>query len=102
MGVSLAKLSPTRGFCAELATALVITIAAQSGLPTSSSQCIIGGIMGVGLLEGMKGGVNWRLFGFQFASWVTTMFVCAAGSAAITAQGMYTPNRFPGRGAVSG
>ena len=29
MGVKLAKLSPTRGFCAELATALVIMVASQ-------------------------------------------------------------------------
>ena len=42
MGVRLAKISPTRGFAAELATALIITIAAQYGLPTSSSQCITG------------------------------------------------------------
>lgn len=29
MGVSLCKITPTRGFCAELATAFVIMIAAQ-------------------------------------------------------------------------
>lgn len=42
MGVRLCKISPTRGFAAELATALIITIAAQYGLPTSSSQCVTG------------------------------------------------------------
>lgn len=42
MGVRLAKISPTRGFAAELATALIITVAAQYSLPTSSSQCITG------------------------------------------------------------
>jgi len=52
MGVALAKLSPTRGFCAELATSLTIMITTQMGLPTSSSQCIIGAIMGVGICEG--------------------------------------------------
>ena len=51
MGVKLAKLSPTRGFCAEISTAFVILIAAQYGLPTSSSQVITGGIVGVGLCE---------------------------------------------------
>ncbi len=57
MGARMAKLSPTRGFAAELATAMVIMICAQYGLPTSSSHCITGGIIGVGLLEG-KAGVN--------------------------------------------
>jgi sodium-dependent phosphate transporter len=32
MGVRLAKLSPVRGFVAELATAMIITVAAQVGL----------------------------------------------------------------------
>lgn len=59
MGVRLSKLSPTRGFCAELSTAFVIMICSQYGLPTSSSQCITGGIVGVGLLEGIVG-VNWK------------------------------------------
>ena len=49
MGTALAKLSPTRGFCAELATSLVILIASQLGLPTSSSQCLIGAFVGVGV-----------------------------------------------------
>lgn len=36
------------------------------GLPNSSSQCIVGGIVGVGMLEGTTG-VNWRFMG---ALWV--------------------------------
>jgi len=43
MGTMMAKLSPSRGFSAELATAMVIMVASQYGLPTSSSQCITGG-----------------------------------------------------------
>jgi phosphate/sulfate permease len=46
MGTMMCKLSPSRGFAAELATSMVIMIAAQYGLPTSSSQCITGGILG--------------------------------------------------------
>jgi sodium-dependent phosphate transporter len=92
----MAKLSPSRGFSAELSTALVILVASQLGLPTSSSQCITGGIVGVGLLEGIKGGVNWRLFGQQFASWVATLFVVGLAVAAIFAQGIYSPSKIDG------
>ncbi|KAJ9518990.1 hypothetical protein QJQ45_026329 [Haematococcus lacustris] len=95
MGVRLAKLSPTRGFCAELATALVIMIASQYGLPTSSSQCITGGIIGVGLLEG-KMGVNWKFFARQFASWVATLFAVGLGTAGLFAAGIFTPSRISG------
>lgn len=96
MGVQMAKLSPSRGFAAELATSLVILVASQLGLPTSSSQCITGGIVGVGLCEGIARGVNWKHFGKQFASWVATLFVVGLGVAAIFAQGIYTPSKIDG------
>lgn len=56
------------------------------GLPTSSSQCITGGIIGVGLMEGFSKGVNWKMFGKQFMSWVSTLFVVGIVVAAIFAQ----------------
>lgn len=96
MAVKLTKLSPTRGFAAELATATVIMIAAQFGLPTSSSQCIIGGLVGVGLLEGMKG-VNWKFFAAQAVSWVVNLFLSMGIVAAIFAQGVYSPSLYDAR-----
>lgn len=95
VGVRMAKLSPSRGFCAELATAGLILLASQYSLPTSSSQCITGGIIGVGLLEGMKG-VNWKFFAKQFSSWVATLFVVGAITAAFFAQGIYAPSKISG------
>jgi len=93
MAVKLTKLSPTRGFAAELATATVIMVAAQYGLPTSSSQCIIGGLVGVGLMEGMKG-INWKFFAAQAISWVVNLFLSMAIVAAIFAQGVYSPSMY--------
>lgn len=95
MGTRMAKLSPSRGFCAELSTAFVIMIAAQYGLPTSSSQCITGGIVGVGLLEGLKG-VNWRFFAAQFFGWVSTVVLVACTVAAVFSQAIYAPSKFEG------
>ena len=66
-------------------------IAAQYGLPTSSSQCITGGIIGCGLLEGTAG-VNWRFFAVQFISWIATLFVVALGTGALFAAGAYAPS----------
>lgn len=86
MGVKLAKLSPTRGMCAELATAFIIMIGAQFALPTSSSQCITGAIVGIGIMEGLHG-VNWKVFGEQFASWVSTLVVIGLCTAALFSQG---------------
>jgi solute carrier family 20 (sodium-dependent phosphate transporter) len=91
MGVRLSKLTATRGFCAELSTAFVIMIAAQYGLPTSSSQCITGGIIGVGLSEG-KNGVNWQFLAVQFSSWIATLFVAGLCTAGLFAAGTAPPN----------
>jgi len=90
VGKELAKITPTRGFAAEVATAMVIMVASQYGLPTSSSQCVTGGIVGIGIVEGM-GGVNWKFFAQTFASWVVTMFVMGLGTALLFSQGHNAP-----------
>jgi solute carrier family 20 (sodium-dependent phosphate transporter) len=90
VGKDLAKITPSRGFCAEISTAMVIMVAAQYGLPTSSSQAITGGIVGVGLAEGLTG-VNWLFFFETFCSWVMTMVVMGLGTALMFAQGHNAP-----------
>jgi phosphate/sulfate permease len=64
----------------------ILLLAYRLGLPTSSSQCITGGIVGVGLMEGIQKGVNWKMFAKQFGSWVSTLFVVGLATAAIFAQ----------------
>lgn len=90
MGKRLARLTPSRGFAAELATSLVILIATQYGLPTSSSQCITGGVVGVGLAEGISH-VNWKFFGRTLLSWIGTMFVMGVGTGLLFLQGVAAP-----------
>ncbi|CAM9477726.1 unnamed protein product [Phaeothamnion confervicola] len=90
MGTEICKLTPSRGFSAELSTATVILMASQWGLPTSSSQAITGGIIGVGLLEGTAG-VNWVFIVKQFMAWVGTLVVVGLGTAGLYAQGVYSP-----------
>jgi len=93
VGTQLAKITPSRGYAAELATSFVIMIAAQYGLPTSSSQCITGGIIGIAVFEGSKG-VNYKLLSLTAMSWVWTMFVMGLGTSLIFSQGIYAPNRY--------
>lgn len=93
LGVQLAKMTPSRGYCAELATGVVISIASVYGLPVSTTQIIVGAEVGVGMAEGIRGGgTNWRLFAKTFGFWIIS-FVCAAFfSAAIFAIGVYVPS----------
>lgn len=90
MGIQMARITPSRGFAAELSTALVILVASQWGLPNSSSQCITGGIVGVALLEGAQG-VNWKFFGQTYLSWVCTPVVMALGTGFLFSMGVFSP-----------
>ena len=91
VGTRLAKLTPSRGFAAELSTAMIIMIAAQYGLPTSSSQCITGGIIGIALCEG-RSGLNLKFLFQTFMSWVWTMVFVAMITGFFFAQGAYAPS----------
>lgn len=101
LGVSLVKLSNTRGFCAELSTAITVLIASRYGLPVSTTQTVTGALLAVGLFEGV-GGVNWRTAVKTFIGWGLT-FICAAlVSAGVTSFALYAPNKqaafaFPGQ-----
>jgi len=91
VGTRLAKLTASRGFAAELATSMIIMIAAQYSLPTSSSQCITGGIIGIALCEG-RGGLNFKFLFQTFMSWVWTMIFVAMITAFFFSQGAYAPS----------
>jgi hypothetical protein len=93
VGTQMAKITPSRGYAAELATSFVIMIAAQYALPTSSSQCITGGIIGIAVFEGSKG-INFRLLGMTAMSWIWTMVVMGLGTSLIFSQGIYTPSKW--------
>ena len=90
VGTEFCKITPARGFAAELSTAVVIMVASQYGLPTSSSQCITGGIVGIGMTEGVNG-VNWKFFLQTFSSWIVTMFVMGVGVGLLFTQGHTAP-----------
>merc|ERR1712166_1604957 len=52
IGYRLTKLSPSRGFCIQLSTTLVVVTESYVGIPVSTTQSTIGGTVGVGAVEG--------------------------------------------------
>lgn len=72
LGNNLTYHSPSRAYCMELGAAIIVLIASRVGLPISTTQCITGATMAVGLLNGARG-VNWRRFAEIFGAWVITM-----------------------------
>jgi len=94
LGVAMAKMTPARGFSAELATSLVIALASVYGLPVSTTQCIVGAEIGVGIIDGglRRVGFNWKLFGRTFLAWVIAFCFAALMSAALFSWGVYAPS----------
>jgi len=94
MGVKLVKITPARGFIAELSTALVIIIGTFLGLPLSSTQIATGAIIGLGLIEGnVTKSVNWRLFAKVFSGWVATLIVAGSLTAMVFSFITFAPTQ---------
>lgn len=92
LGGQLCKLTPSRGYCAELATALTVSFASVYGIPISTTHCIVGAEVGIGVVENVRTGVNWKLFGKTFIAWIFTLVITGLMSAGFFAQGIYSPS----------
>ncbi|OAA63157.1 Phosphate transporter [Cordyceps fumosorosea ARSEF 2679] len=73
LGNRLTLISPTRGFCMELATALTVIVATRLRLPVSTTQCITGATVGVGLANGDWRCINPKLVGWIYMGWLITV-----------------------------
>ncbi|KAF2091131.1 phosphate transporter [Saccharata proteae CBS 121410] len=65
--------SPSRGFSMELGSAITIIIATQLAIPVSTTQCITGATVGVGLCSGTWRTINWRMVAWIYFGWIITL-----------------------------
>lgn len=72
VGVKITQLTPSRGFSAQLATAITVVIASATGLPISTTQTLVGAIIGVGLAKGIAA-INLTVIRNIFSSWIITL-----------------------------
>jgi len=94
IGYKLSPLSPTRGSSAGLAASLLVVTASYIGIPVSTTQCIVGAIAGIGLVEGRKN-VDWFQLVKVCISWVIVFFVACVISAGLFAFCAYSPSMIP-------
>ena len=101
IGTKLCKVTPSRGTCIELGSALVIITGSRLKIPLSTTHCQVGATVGVGLLENKScknirrldiNGVNWYILAKTTFGWVITCVVVGATSGLFVAQGIYSPN----------
>lgn len=72
IGTGITDLTPSRGFSAEFACAMTVVIASGTGLPISTTQTLVGAILGVGFARGIAA-LNLGVIRNIVASWVITL-----------------------------
>jgi PiT family inorganic phosphate transporter len=77
IGENITHLTPSRGFAAEIAAASTVVIASGIGLPISTTQTLVGAVLGVGMARGIAA-LNLGVIRNIFISWVVTLPVGAA------------------------
>ena len=76
IGTGITQLTPSRGFAATLAAAATVVIASGTGIPVSTTQVLVGAVLGVGLARGMAA-LDTRVINKIFLSWIVTLPVGA-------------------------
>jgi len=76
IGNGITHLIPSRGFAAELAAACTVVIASGTGLPISTTQTLVGAVLGVGMARGIAA-INLTVVRNIVVSWVITLPVGA-------------------------
>ncbi|ABV88801.1 inorganic phosphate transporter [Shewanella pealeana] len=72
IGKNITHLTPSRGFAAELAAASTVVIASGTGLPISTTQTLVGAVLGVGMARGIAA-INMGVVRNIVVSWVVTL-----------------------------
>ncbi|GJH42100.1 inorganic phosphate transporter [Pasteurella canis] len=72
IGTGITDLTPSRGFAAQFATAITVVLASGTGLPISTTQTLVGAVLGVGFARGIAA-LNLNVIRNIIASWIVTL-----------------------------
>jgi len=92
IGQGITHLTPSRGFAAELAAATTVVLASSTGLPISTTQTLVGAVLGVGMARGIAA-LNLGVIRNIVISWVVTLPAGAGLSICIffMLKGIFSP-----------
>eukprot|EP00043_Microstomoeca_roanoka_P005798 m.58088 g.58088 ORF g.58088 m.58088 type:complete len:640 (+) comp13122_c0_seq1:93-2012(+) len=83
VGTNITRLSLSKAFAAQFGASVSILFATVLGLPISSTAVLIGCVAGVGLADGKRDAVDWKVLRKVFAAWIITLPCSGATSAII-------------------
>lgn len=83
VGSKITEITPTRGYAAEFGSSTTILIGSTLGLPLSTTQVLVGAIVGVGMARGVAG-LNIALLKKIMSGWVVTIPATACVTAVLT------------------
>mmetsp|Transcript_18335 Transcript_18335/g.27452 ORF Transcript_18335/g.27452 Transcript_18335/m.27452 type:complete len:514 (+) Transcript_18335:2-1543(+) len=58
VGKRIIKLTPSRSYATQMGAALAVLLSSVLGMPVSTSHCLVGSVLGVGLAQGLNSCVN--------------------------------------------
>ena len=72
LGGGLSKITPIKGFTSEISGATTLILTSILGIPVSTTHTITGGIIGVGIIDGVKN-VKWVTAKRIILAWILTI-----------------------------
>uniref|UniRef100_A0A914ENA4 Uncharacterized protein n=1 Tax=Acrobeloides nanus TaxID=290746 RepID=A0A914ENA4_9BILA len=84
VGKNMTEVHPASGFTIEFGAALTVLIASKIGIPVSTTHCLVGSVVAVGMIKSGRG-IDWKLFGNIAISWIVTLPAAGLVSAGIIA-----------------
>ena len=92
MGNKITYHSPSRGCSMEMGAAITVLVFSQFSLPVSTSMCITGATVGVGLCNGTYKAVNFQRVGLLLLSWIMTIPVAGTLAGVIMGIALNAPH----------
>ncbi|KAK5968274.1 Phosphate transporter, partial [Trichostrongylus colubriformis] len=72
VGTNMSEINPATGFTIEFGAAMTALISSKLGLPISTTHCLVGSVVAVGVVKSRKG-IDWTIFRNIVISWVVTV-----------------------------
>jgi phosphate/sulfate permease len=76
VGSKITQLTPTRSFATQIGAAIAVLLSSVLGLPVSTSHCLVGAVIGIGIaqsLSGVTAPLSWSVLKRIALSWVVTI-----------------------------